>query len=103
LARQRETFREFLSRASNGNHSTVPESALADPIAALMESLKMLDCERRDIAWRATEVSHALTSVQTVHAQVKAAYNGTLSHTSVKYPEVCILTLRVTAMILTSF
>ncbi|KAJ7704229.1 hypothetical protein B0H14DRAFT_3028917 [Mycena olivaceomarginata] len=80
LARQRETFREFLSRASN--------SALADPIAALMESLKMWDCERRDIAWRATEVSHALTSVQTIHAQVKAAYNGTLSHTSVKYPEI---------------
>jgi hypothetical protein len=90
LARQRETFREFLSRAPKLDRSTVPESVLADPILALMESLKTLDSERQEIAWRATEVSDVLKRVQTVHTEVKAVYNGTLSHTSVVYPEVCL-------------
>ncbi|KAJ7246317.1 hypothetical protein B0H12DRAFT_1126669 [Mycena haematopus] len=88
LARQRETFRDFLSRAPNVDHSTLPKSGLANPIAALMQSLKALDSERQEIAWRATEVSHALTAVQSVHAEVKTAYNSTLSHTSVIYPEI---------------
>ncbi|KAF8216000.1 hypothetical protein K438DRAFT_1561452 [Mycena galopus ATCC 62051] len=88
LARQRETFQDYLSSVPNVKHANVPESGLADPIAALMQSLKTLDSERQEIAWRATEVSHALSSVQTVHAEVKAAYNGTLSHTSVIYPEI---------------
>ncbi|KAJ6520030.1 hypothetical protein C8R45DRAFT_953640 [Mycena sanguinolenta] len=87
LARQRQTFQEFLSRAPKGDHST-PESGLANPIAALTQSLKTLESERQEIAWRATEVSHALTAVQSVHAEVKTAYNSTLSHTSVLYPEI---------------
>ncbi|KAJ7925989.1 hypothetical protein B0H13DRAFT_1109048 [Mycena leptocephala] len=53
-----------------------------------MESLKTLDSERQEIAWRATEVSDVLKRVQTVHTEVKAVYNGTLSHTSVIYPEI---------------
>ncbi|KAF7339293.1 hypothetical protein MSAN_02142800 [Mycena sanguinolenta] len=88
LARQREIFQEFLSRAPRADHSPPPESGLANPIAALMQSLKTLESERQEIAWRATEVSHALTAVQSVHAEVKAAYNSTLSHTSVIYPEI---------------
>ncbi|KAJ7751280.1 hypothetical protein DFH07DRAFT_745553 [Mycena maculata] len=88
LARQRETFREFLSRPANVDYTIEPESVLEDPIAALMESLKSLDAERQEIAWRATEVSDVLKRVQTVHTEVKAAYNGTMSHTSVIYPEI---------------
>ncbi|KAJ7110005.1 hypothetical protein C8R44DRAFT_634387 [Mycena epipterygia] len=87
LVRQRETFQEFLSHSPDVDCS-VSESVLADPITALMESLKTLDAERQEIAWRATEVSGVLKTVQTVHADVKAAYNGTLSHTSVIYPEI---------------
>ncbi|KAJ7161366.1 hypothetical protein C8R43DRAFT_880779 [Mycena crocata] len=88
LARQRETFREFLSRSPDVDCFSTAESVLADPIIALMESLKTLDSERQDIAQRATEVSHRLKEVQTTHAQVKSSYNGTLSHTSVIYPEI---------------
>ncbi|KAJ6575328.1 hypothetical protein B0H19DRAFT_1128176 [Mycena capillaripes] len=88
LARQRETFREFLSGAPNHKTSTVTESVLADPITVLMESLKTLDSERQEIAWRATEVSDVLRKVHTVHSEVKAEYNSTLSHTSVIYPEI---------------
>ncbi|KAF7303255.1 hypothetical protein MKEN_01289500 [Mycena kentingensis (nom. inval.)] len=86
LARQREIFREYLTRdAPNG--SSLPDSALEDPIGALSATLKTLEEERRDITWRATEVSDVLKKVQAVHSQVKTAYNGTLSHTSVIYPE----------------
>ncbi|KAJ7103322.1 hypothetical protein B0H15DRAFT_975630, partial [Mycena belliarum] len=89
LARQRETFREYLAHSSHADSSQASaKSILADPISALMESLKTLDEQRREIAWRATEVSAVLKTVQTVHADVKAAYNGTLSHTSVIYPEI---------------
>ncbi|KAJ7492419.1 hypothetical protein FB451DRAFT_1078464, partial [Mycena latifolia] len=89
LARQRQTFREFLSRAPHADSSSVPAaSVLADPITVLMESLKTLDAQRRDIAWRATEVSDVLRTVQTIHANVKAAYNDTMSHTAVIYPEI---------------
>ncbi|KAJ6504409.1 hypothetical protein DFH09DRAFT_1201572 [Mycena vulgaris] len=89
LARQRQTFQEFLSQVPPVDSSTGSvESVLADPISALIDSLSVLDSERREIAWRATEVSDALKTVQTVHADVKAAYNGTLSHTSVIYPEI---------------
>ncbi|KAJ7170085.1 hypothetical protein C8R46DRAFT_1091080 [Mycena filopes] len=87
LARQRETFQEFLS-CKTVEHSVVPESVLADPIALLMESLKTLDEERREVAWRAEEVLDVLKGVKSVHAEVKTAYNDTLSHTSVIYPEI---------------
>jgi hypothetical protein len=53
-----------------------------------MKSLHTLDEERRELAWKATEVSDVLKEVHTVHTEVKTAYNGTLSHTSVIYPEV---------------
>ncbi|KAJ6503323.1 hypothetical protein C8R47DRAFT_1174908 [Mycena vitilis] len=88
LARQRETFREFLAQAPTVDRTSAPESVLADPILSLMDSLKTLDSERQEIAWRALEVSDVLRKVQTVHTEVKAAYNGTLSHTSVVYPEI---------------
>ncbi|KAJ7446445.1 hypothetical protein B0H11DRAFT_2336879 [Mycena galericulata] len=88
LARQRETFREFLAHTPHLDSETVSESVLEDPIATLMQSLKTLEAERQEIAWRATEVSDVLKRVQTVHGEVKAAYNGTLSHTSVIYPEI---------------
>ncbi|KAJ7651742.1 hypothetical protein DFH06DRAFT_1270599 [Mycena polygramma] len=88
LARQRETFRDFLAQAPTVDRTSAPESVLGDPISSLMESLKTLDSERQEIAWRALEVSDVLRKVQTVHTEVKAAYNGTLSHTSVVYPEI---------------
>ncbi|KAJ7040401.1 hypothetical protein C8F04DRAFT_1312860 [Mycena alexandri] len=83
LARQRETFQEFISCAGNVDHSVIPESVLADPIASLMGSLKSLDSERQEVAWRATEVFDVLMRVKNVHAEVKTAYNDTLSHTSI--------------------
>ncbi|KAJ7631159.1 hypothetical protein FB45DRAFT_1028305 [Roridomyces roridus] len=43
----------------------VSGSVLADPIGALTESLKALEAERREIAWKATEVSDVLKNVQT--------------------------------------
>ncbi|KAJ7786530.1 hypothetical protein B0H16DRAFT_1490765 [Mycena metata] len=88
LARQRETFQEFISCAATVDHSVIPESVLADPIASLTESLKSLDSERQEVAWRATEVLDVLMRVKNVHAEVKTAYNDTLSHTSVIYPEI---------------
>ncbi|KAJ6621153.1 hypothetical protein B0H10DRAFT_1790560, partial [Mycena sp. CBHHK59/15] len=88
LALQRETFREFLSHTPDIDCSKGSGSVLADPIAALVQSLKTLDAERREIAWKATEVSDILKTVQTVHGEVKSAYNGTLTHTSVIYPEI---------------
>ncbi|KAJ7225265.1 hypothetical protein GGX14DRAFT_637960 [Mycena pura] len=88
LARQREIFREFLSSAPNHDAPVVSESAFADPILALTETLKTLEAERQEIAWRAVEVSDVLKTVQSVHGSVKTAYNGMLSHTSVIYPEI---------------
>ncbi|KAK7064054.1 hypothetical protein R3P38DRAFT_3249634 [Favolaschia claudopus] len=88
VARQRDTFVQFFISARDVDRSSVPASALADPIAALSDALKALDYERQEIAWRAIEVSDVLKSVQAVHAEVKTAYNSTYSHTSVIYPEI---------------
>ncbi|KAJ7070837.1 hypothetical protein C8F01DRAFT_1244533 [Mycena amicta] len=87
VVRQRETFREYLSNFARDS-SIVSQSVLEDPIAALSETLQTLEAERREIAWKATEVSDLLKKVQAVHSDVKSSYNGTLSHTSVIYPEI---------------
>ncbi|KAF7311109.1 hypothetical protein HMN09_00655100 [Mycena chlorophos] len=87
VVRQREIFRDYLAGTAS-NSPILSESVLEDPIEALAKTLHTLEEERREIAWRATEVSDVLKKVQAVHTKVKAAYNDTLSHTSVIYPEI---------------
>ncbi|KAF7307096.1 hypothetical protein MIND_00502900 [Mycena indigotica] len=86
VVRQREIFRDYLSSVSPT--PIISESVLDNPITALSDTLHALEAERRDIAWRATEVFDKLRQVQVVHADVKTAYNDTMSHTSVIYPEI---------------
>ncbi|KAG6821410.1 hypothetical protein H0H93_014207 [Arthromyces matolae] len=85
LARQREVFRAFLSRAQNQLPQT--KSVLDDPISSLMESLKALELHSQRIAGRAFEVGEALKTVQAKHDEVKVEYNKTLARTAVVYPE----------------
>jgi hypothetical protein len=87
LVRQRETFRNFLSRATE-NTFPVSVSVFDDPVSALLRSLESLETHRQEITAKAKAVTGVLKRVQTVHATVKAEYNDTLSHTSVVYPEV---------------
>jgi len=88
LARQRDTFRNFLTATANPSIFSPPGSVLRDPIRALLQSLESLEVRQQEIANKAKEVADALAQVKIVHAEVKNEYNKTLSHTSVVYPEV---------------
>jgi hypothetical protein len=87
LARQREAFQDFLTTTELVAPSTLG-SVLRDPITNLLQSLETLEVYQLQIVIKAREVADTLSKVKTVHAAVKANYNGTLSHTSVVYPEV---------------
>jgi hypothetical protein len=86
LIRQREVFRAFLSQVNRD--IAISKSVLDDPIEALVAFLDALEGHSHAITGRAAEVSEALKSVQKLHANAKADYKRTLSHTSVVYPEV---------------
>jgi len=86
LIRQRDVFRMFISH--HNLNMPVPESVVDDPIASLVCFLSELEAHSHVIAKQATEAAETLKSVQRIHANVKADYKSTLSHTSVVYPEV---------------
>lgn len=64
------------------------QCALGDSILHLTQTLEVLESHKKSIASTARRVTHLLESVQEVHAEAKADYYDTVSHTSVLYPEV---------------
>jgi len=88
LTQQRDAFRKFISTAASTGIFPVPGSVLHDPIESLLQSLQALDSRQQEIATKTVEVADVLAKAKTIHATVKTQYNGTLSHTSVAYPEV---------------
>ncbi|KAF9015610.1 hypothetical protein BDQ17DRAFT_1341352 [Cyathus striatus] len=84
LVRQRAVFRDFLQKQERISDF---KSVLNDPITDLIRSLKTLENSKDQVAIKTEEIAETLTSVQNIHSEVKIAYNSTLSHTSVVYPE----------------
>uniref|UniRef100_A0A0W0FGM0 Uncharacterized protein n=1 Tax=Moniliophthora roreri TaxID=221103 RepID=A0A0W0FGM0_MONRR len=92
LARQRAVFEDFLTNDNGEGGFPVTDDVLREPILALMSSLDQLEAHRREIAFKAKEVSDLLKDTQKIHNQVKTEYNETLAHTSVVYPELSQIT-----------
>lgn len=88
LLRQRQIFQHFLQYETDAGVFPVSDEILTNPVNSLLQSLQSLDDVRKDIWTKSKEVTEVLASVQSIHSQVKAEYNETLSHTSVVYPEV---------------
>ena len=86
VLRQREVFEEFLAQSES--ELSLPQSVLDNPMASLSVCLDDLERHQQQISQRATRVLETLKAVQMMHAAVKEEYKGTLSHTSVVYPEV---------------
>ncbi|KAG0707503.1 hypothetical protein DFH29DRAFT_628132 [Suillus ampliporus] len=86
VLRQRQIFRIYLS-AANKDIMSVPDSLLDGPISSLMDTLGELGHQRETLAHKELEVASALSTVKSLHTQVKKEYNNALSHTSVVYPE----------------
>jgi hypothetical protein len=90
LARQRETFQIFMEVAAESRIFPEPTSGLNQSITTLLRSLETLENRRISAVLRAQEVVQVSARVKSIHANVKAEYNNTVSHTSVVYPEVSV-------------
>lgn len=95
LMRQREAFQKFLADSDAIRGTTPSGSVLEAPISVLTDALKKLETHNELIENKAQDVAQLLGKVKGIHATVKAQYNETLSHTSVVYPEVGLLTCRL--------
>ncbi|RPD55881.1 hypothetical protein L227DRAFT_579361 [Lentinus tigrinus ALCF2SS1-6] len=85
---QRQTLQTFIhSQQLDGDPVIPPSHVFDDPIAQLMAALTQLVTQRQELASKAEEVTSLLKHVKTIHADVKKAYNDTLAHTSLVYPE----------------
>ncbi|KAF5368531.1 hypothetical protein D9758_002292 [Tetrapyrgos nigripes] len=87
LQRQRDLLREFIENDTGSDGFPITRDILEDPMLALKQSLETLECEMQSVTEHARRVSEVLKETQSIHASVKTAYNETLAHTSVIYPE----------------
>jgi hypothetical protein len=90
LGKQRAICRLFLSEHIDKTGGDIGiGSVLREPVNTLNSSLESLEEFKANVQIKAREIGELLMHVQNIHAQVKANYNSTLSHTSAVYPEVC--------------
>lgn len=90
LGKQRAVCRLFLSEHIDKTGGDIGiGSVLREPVNTLISSLESLEQFKANVQFKAREIGELLMHVQNIHAQVKANYNSTLSHTSAVYPEVC--------------